>query len=116
MEAKTLKEAEELAFSRVEYFGDIDLDGFLIPMGANQTLAKLGLPQVYPAVRWYRWLMEHGKRVDGGRQLSNEFEERLMAWLRGEEELAKRIIGLLRDGKRIAQEALNGRELMKLKF
>lgn len=48
--------------THVEYFGDLDPTGLIIPIAINQELRVLGKPEIQPAVSLYQRLLEEGKR------------------------------------------------------
>lgn len=48
--------------THIEYFGDIDPTGLIIPAAINQELRVLGKPEIRPAVSLYQRLLAEGKR------------------------------------------------------
>lgn len=46
----------------VEYFGDLDVPGLMIPVRFNQSERRSQLCSIEPAVNFYTWLLSHGIR------------------------------------------------------
>ncbi len=84
----------------VEYFGDLDPPGVLIPYRASVLARELGLPPIEPHLWSYRRLLELGR----GQEADYEGEAvnpAVLAWLG---ELAEPVAALFAAGKRLAQE------------
>lgn len=92
------------------YFGDLDVAGLHIPAEAGKTARYLaGLPDVVPAGGLYRLLFSNGHVAEGSERCSQSRATALASWLPNDLRLAA--AGLLRDQRRIAQEAV-GYELL----
>jgi hypothetical protein len=88
----------------IRYFGDLDRRGLEIPASASRLAVSEGLPPVEPDTTLYAALLDVGHR-DGGRPaLSQEQADTVAAWL--PEPLAGQAAALLRQGVRLAQEAV----------
>lgn len=84
----------------VEYFGDLDPPGVLIPYRASVLARELGLPPIGPHLWSYRQLLELGR----GQEIDYEGDAvnpAALAWLG---ELADPVGALFAAGKRLAQE------------
>lgn len=84
----------------VEYFGDLDPPGLLIPYRASVLAREFGLPPIGPHLWSYRCLLElgHGQETDYEGDAVNPAA---LAWLG---ELAGPVAALFAAGKRLAQE------------
>lgn len=90
---------------RVEYFGDVDERGLIMPVLARRTLRELGEGlRIEPATLWYEQLFAIGRSGEGAMVeltgLISEGVEWMPAQLRGP------VRTLLADGGRLAQEAV----------
>ncbi|MHB0869393.1 MAG: Wadjet anti-phage system protein JetD domain-containing protein [Chloroflexota bacterium] len=83
------------------YYGDVDLKGLAIAVGAAEAAAGLGLPPLRPAEGPYRELLRLSIR---GETQPADLPERLAAWL--PEDLRAPVVELLAAGHRLAQEGL----------
>lgn len=81
---------------RILYFGDVDPEGLAIPVRANRTAARRGLPVVEPAAALYELLFDIA--WSGGEAGADA----RLAWL--PERLRGRAAGVLAAGTRLAQE------------
>jgi hypothetical protein len=89
--------------THVEYFGDLDPTGLIIPAAINQELRVLGKPEVRPAVSLYQRLLTEGKR----RPLTAEKRQHAgiaVEWL--PTYLASEVQALFEDQKWLPQEGL----------
>lgn len=84
----------------VEYFGDLDPPGLVIPLRASRKLQALGFVGVTPHLWSYRWLLEVGTGCEGDWEGDAVREEGLQ-WLG---ELADPVRRLFGRGRRLAQE------------
>ncbi|MFC0436427.1 Wadjet anti-phage system protein JetD domain-containing protein [Kutzneria buriramensis] len=93
---------------RIVYFGDIDLKGLQIPLAANDTASRAGLPAVEPAARLYELLFELG-RERPARAVRPAIAAEASAWLGPG--LASRGRDALVRGVRLPQEAVGYEQL-----
>lgn len=92
----------EVGASRIEYFGDLDGDGILIP--ARNTRPER---TIAPALRWYALLLAEGIAAPG----DAGFPPEGIAWLGP---LGPAVETLLSSGHRLAQEAVGTEQLSRL--
>jgi hypothetical protein len=92
----------EVGASRIEYFGDLDGDGLVIP-------ARNDRPErpIRPALRWYALLLAHGIAAPGSGGVPDDG----IAWLGA---LGPAVEALLSSGRRLAQEAIGTEQLASL--
>lgn len=100
---------------QIEYFGDIDGEGLRIPWAVSKSIKKAGLP--FRLSRpFYETLLKAGEksRLSGGR---SRWDEAMAEWLADQvgNELAGRIVGVIRQGRRIPQEYCTA-EMLHLEF
>ena len=98
----------------VRYFGDLDLAGLRIAARAARQAAKADLPPVLPATACYRFLLEgpaNWRRPDDSNDVGQPDYADACAWL--PPALSPRAAQLLASGKKIAQEHLGLRVLLR---
>lgn len=97
--------------SRVWYFGDLDRAGLRIPANASEIAAASGLPIVRPAVGLYSALLRQGRPQTDQPRVPGEAAAQLVQWL----DPAHRdpVCDLLHAGRRLAQEAVGLRYLLR---
>ena len=86
----------------IAYYGDLDVDGLIIPSRADATAAQLGLPSVRPAAGLYDLLLQ-SKRQPSHDDIDDLYAEHLSAWLPAN--LRSSAADTLAQHNRIAQEA-----------
>lgn len=97
----------EVGGTGAEYLGDLDPKGLRIPRDFNRAAAP-GEPHVAPALEWYAWLLENGRRRDKAECAEAE-ASCATGWLG--EELGLKLAALWATGKWIPQEALGYEQL-----
>ena len=106
---------ELVGASRIEYFGDIDARGLLIPIAASRSIMQCdGRLHIAPAARWYEHLFALGKSGEAPVVEITESLERAIAWL--PEHLRSHVRSLFAEGGRLAQEAIGAEFLAEEKF
>lgn len=90
---------EEHGIDTFEYLGDVDYTGFQIP---ERVAAALPLGTLYPALGWYRWLLQQGVRRSAKEKLAGQM---LSSWL-SDPHLREEIAALWASGLWIPQESL----------
>ncbi len=104
--------ADNHEIRRIRYFGDLDLSGLRIPDSARRTAHADGLPPVRPAVNLYAELFAVGRNWRANDKAASEDRARELAlWLPGEHHEAA--VRLLSEGRRIAQEWVGYRHLIR---
>lgn len=101
---------------RVWYFGDLDPAGLSIPRVASERAVARGLPPIEPHGWSYRQLLRLSREIADNPEAecaSLELNEADLAWLTLPE-LRREVVGLLRSGRRLAQEHLGWRQLQGL--
>lgn len=93
---------------RIVYFGDIDLEGLVIPITAGTVAERMTLPKIEPASELYRSLMRTGRRGTGS-VVSEEDAGNAAAWLPAD--LRDEVYRMLTHGERLAQEGLGFKQL-----
>ncbi|MEU9730607.1 Wadjet anti-phage system protein JetD domain-containing protein [Streptomyces sp. NPDC048002] len=103
---------EEHRVSDIRYFGDLDLSGVRIPLKASHTASQLGLPTVKPTEMLYEALLGQGRPRNAKEAPASAAEAAQLAnWL--PEQLRADTVGLLMEGKRLAQEWVGYRYLRR---
>ncbi|BBC33941.1 Wadjet anti-phage system protein JetD domain-containing protein [Streptomyces graminofaciens] len=103
---------EEHRVSDIRYFGDLDLSGVRIPLKASHTASQLGLPTVKPTEMLYEALLGQGRPRNAKEAPASAAEAAQLAnWL--PEQLRADTVGLLMEGKRLAQEWVGYRYLKR---
>ncbi|NLY18407.1 MAG: cytosolic protein [Clostridiaceae bacterium] len=115
---KSLSFLNEIAPAKkcvIEYFGDIDPEGFVIYNSLKKKYSDLNISMFLPA---YRFLLETGKSFDMGKSQQNMnpkvLEEVTSEFMRFSPEYANKIRDLWYSGKRIPQEFLTYEALKHL--
>lgn len=102
---------ELLGAKRIEYFGDIDERGLIMPVSAWRTLFECGESmRIEPAIRWYEQLFAIGKSSEGTIVELTGAIVQAIEWL--PEHLREPVRCLLTEGGRLAQEAIGTDVLM----
>jgi hypothetical protein len=97
--------------SAIRYFGDLDRAGLRIPANASDLAVASGLPPVRPAAGLYGALLRAGRPQPGQRIPDEPTTEQLVQWL---DPVHRAAAGeLLRSGRRLAQEAIGLRYLLR---
>lgn len=96
---------ELVGATRIEYFGDVDARGLVMPLLAARTLSECDDHlRIEPATRWYEQLFAIGKSGDARRVPISELHTQAIEWL--PEHLRDHVRELFNDGGRLAQEAV----------
>jgi hypothetical protein len=102
----------EHRISEIRYFGDLDLSGVRIPLKASHTASQLGLPAVQPTEKLYEVLFDLGRPRNAKEAPANATEAtQLASWLPAKHRADT--VGLLMEGKRLAQEWVGYRYLQR---
>ena len=88
----------------VYYYGDLDVEGLLIPVNASRVAREANLPAVEPAVGFYRELIAFGPTGSASRKPTPSAVRQAAGWL--PEELREPAVSVLAAGLRTAQEAI----------
>lgn len=98
--------------SEIRYFGDLDLSGVRIPLKASHTASQLGLPAVQPTEVLYEALLGLGRPRAAKEAPADAAEAaQLASWLPAQHRADT--VGLLMGGKRLAQEWVGYRYLIR---
>jgi hypothetical protein len=108
-EASVLNLCDLPDVERIFYYGDLDLDGLLIPIRASATASTNDLPPIEPAIGLYKLLFTHQGRPTIS--VTSDRAASVAAWL--PQELRSEAEKLLIGGLRIPQEATNRLALSK---
>ncbi|MFJ4618725.1 hypothetical protein [Streptomyces sp. NPDC088812] len=102
----------EHRISEIRYVGDLDLSGVRIPLKASHTASQLGLPAVQPTGKLYEVLLDLGRPRNAKEAPANAAEAtQLASWLPAQHRADT--VGLLMEGKRLAQEWVGYRYLQR---
>lgn len=93
-----------------EYLGDLDPKGVRIPHEFNGTSA-MPEPRVRPAINWYRWLLQYGRKRRKP-ECATADKAHALAWLG--DGLGEELAAIWRAGLWIPQESLGYEQLVAL--
>lgn len=103
--------AAELGLTRFEYFGDIDVPGFEMPIKASASLADISAFRIEPALDLYATCLLIGKPYEASYSPDYDpmkswqvLRQSACEWLAGDVSLYPTIAVVLESGKRVAQE------------